>query len=98
MILRSAVQGTSRSFGGRVLRLECRYCHTGYVDRVRIYVQGRSLEPQHRQAAEHFSTSTVTVGYHLALLTRLPADFVAWPEACTEDLPLASSACGGFGL
>ena len=38
---------------------------------------------------EQFGISKVTVGYHLALLTRLPADFVAWLEACTEDLPLA---------
>jgi hypothetical protein len=44
----------------------------------------------YRQAAEHFSTSKVTVGYQLALLNRLPADFVAWLEACTqEDLPMA---------
>lgn len=121
--------GTSGSFRGKVLRLENRYYHTVYVDRVRMYVPGRSPEPQrkpkvrrsrlriradyapirnviaiarqyeaylkepgiytYRQAAEHFSTSKVTVGYHLALLTRLPADFVAWLEACTEDLPMA---------
>lgn len=122
------VQGTSGSFRGKVLRLENRYYHTVYVDRVRMYVPGRSPEPErkprirrsrlriradyapirnviaiarqyeaylkepgiytYRQAAEHFSTSKVTVGYHLALLTRLPADFVEWLEACTEDLPM----------
>jgi len=43
----------------------------------------------YRQAAEHFGISKVVVSYHLAVLNRLPADFVAWLEAYTEDLPMA---------
>lgn len=43
----------------------------------------------YQQVAKHFGVSKVMVSYYLALLTRLPADFVAWLETCTEELPVA---------
>jgi hypothetical protein len=36
------------------------------------------------QLAAHFGISRAMVAYHLALLTRLPADFVTWLRACDD--------------
>jgi hypothetical protein len=37
---------------------------------------------------ERFGVSRVTVCYNVALLKRLPRDFIAWLESCTEEAPL----------
>ena len=42
----------------------------------------------YREVAANFGVSKVMVSYYLTLLARLPADFLAWLEACTEKLPL----------
>lgn len=37
---------------------------------------------------ERFGVSRVAVCYNVALLNRLPKDFIAWLENCTEEAPL----------
>jgi hypothetical protein len=40
------------------------------------------------EVGERFGVSRVTVCYNVALLKRLPQDFIAWLENCTEEAPL----------
>lgn len=56
----------------------------------RIQRQARLPSCQtYAQLAAHFGVSRPTICYHLGLLNRLPADFVAWLRACDDPNVLA---------